>query len=160
MEELDRAAVRVAVQMQPLRDESGSEQFKAALPMGVLFEKSLDREQMKRERAALEENYRALVTTLRRLRTGLGSGDLFAYWNIGDAIAQFHAERAGQILFVENLNRHLQRDVPLSAGRLWVCEMFRRKFPDRSQIDPRQSITNYQRANFDAARLAPRTRQR
>jgi hypothetical protein len=41
----------------------------------------------------------------------------------------------------------------MSDARLWVCETLRKRFPDASKIDPRQTISAYQRANFDSARL-------
>lgn len=146
-------ALRVAVKIQPARDASGGERFNATLPMGVLFEKSLDRGAIEQERAALQEKYGELVRSLRSKRVAMKAGNLASYWEFGDILWQFEQEQLNTMLFVEQLIAHLVRDVSFSETMILLCRRFRDKIPDSSQIDTRQTFTNYYRAGFDPARL-------
>jgi hypothetical protein len=152
--------LRVAVKIERMTGANGLETFKATLPMGVLFEKSLDRARLEAEQRALEERYRTLLEDLQLIRAAMRSGNVLRYWEFGDAVARFAAENDSGILFLEKINQHLERDLGMSLGRLWVCETFRKRFPDRSKIDPERSITNYQRANFDPQHLPQYTHRR
>jgi hypothetical protein len=156
------SSVRVAVKMQPAADAdpAGRAQFKATLPMGVLFEKSLDRAQLEQERAALEENYRALVATLTQIRSTLKVGNTLRYWFFGDAIIQFEQQHAHGAMFVDKLSDHLARDVHFSRTMIDLCRRFRLKFPDPARIDPRISFRAYHRSGFDPARHVKKLRSR
>src|SRR5437867_430031 len=106
--------VRIAVNIQPVQDASGNASFKAALPMGVLFEKSLDAMHVERARADLEQKYSALVETLRGMRPHLKDGNILRYWMFGDLVIAFENETANALVFVDKLSDHLARDVEYS----------------------------------------------
>ena len=148
--------VRVAVKMQPSMDSDASESFRATLPMGVLFEQSLDSAQMEHERIALEEKYRALVVELRALRVAMKTGAVLRYWEFGDAITRF--EQTQGLLFVEPLTQHLVRDVRFSERMIQLCRRFREKIPRAAQVDSQFSFTRYYKFDFDLARIQPRQR--
>jgi hypothetical protein len=148
------AAIRVAVNMQPTRDESGATTFRAALPMGALLEKSLDKQELENARAALERQYAALVANLRVMRVHLRDGNVLRYWMFGDAIVAFEAETADSLVFVDRLSEQLARDVAYSKTMIDLCRRFRNKFPDPDSIDPRLSFDAYHRNGFDPQRAA------
>ncbi|MBI4672579.1 MAG: hypothetical protein HY741_13050 [Chloroflexi bacterium] len=152
--------LRIAVNMQPARDDTGALKFKATLPMGVLFEKSLDKQQVERERVALGEAYAELVAQLRTHRAAMNTHNVMAYWQFGDALLAFENHYKTSLLFVDRLIDHLTRDVDFSITMILLCRRFREAFPDPNRVDPKQSFTNYQRAGFDPARLSPIVRRR
>lgn len=152
--------VRVAVHMQPQRDENGHAIFRAALPMGVWFEKSLDKQEIETARGELENAYAELITQLRAARAAMRGNNVMAYWEFGNVLVAFEDARKAGLLFVEQLTAHLVRDVEFSNTMILLCLRFRETFPDPSQIDPNQSFTNYHRAGFDPARLSPTIRRR
>lgn len=145
-------AVRVAVNMQPARDENGTRVFKAALPMGAFFEKGLDKQELERAREALEENYRALVENLRAMLPHLKDGNVLRYWMLGDVVNEFETQNAHALVFVDKLSDHLARDVGYSKTMIDLCRRFRHKFSDASQIDPTISFDAYHRNGFDIQR--------
>lgn len=144
--------IRIAAHMQPARDENGALSFKAALPMGALLDKSLDRQTVEQARAALEEKYRALVENLRAMRPHLQDGNVLRYWLFGDAIITFETQTARALVFVDPLSDHLARDVGYSKTMIDLCRRFRRKFPDPDAIDPQISFNAYHRSGFDPQR--------
>lgn len=151
--------VRVAVKMQPSVDAEGRAIFKATLPLGVLFEKSLDPARLEDARRALETSYRALITELQRIRAAMKARGALRYWEFGDAIARFEDEHASRVLFVEPLTAHLVRDVPFSETMVLLCRRFREKIPSAAALDPRLSFNRYYRAGFDPTRLAKTARR-
>lgn len=145
-------AIRIAAHMQPARDENGALFFKAALPMGALLDKSLDKTELESARVALQEKYRALVQELRALRAHLRDGNVLRYWMFGDAIVAFETETADALVFVDNLSAQLARDVDYSKTMIDLCRRFRYKFPDESALDPQISFRAYHRNGFDSER--------
>ncbi|MGB8647384.1 MAG: winged helix DNA-binding domain-containing protein [Anaerolineae bacterium] len=150
--------VRIAAKMNRVTGADGQTTFKASLPMGVLFEKSLDPAQLDTERTALEERYHALVARLQEIRAQMKSGSVLSYWDFGDAVARFQAQERESVLFLEALTRHLERDIPFSETMIILCRRFRQKL-DRSQVDPAIPFTRYHRSGFDLDRLQARARQ-
>lgn len=146
--------IRIAVHMQPAHDANGALSFKAALPMGALLEKTLDKQEVERAVTALQENYRALVEHLRAMRPQLQEGNVLRYWLFGDAIIAFETQTARTLVFVDKLSDHLARDVDYSKTMIDLCRRFRRKFPDPAAIDPQLSFDAYHRNGFDAQRAA------
>lgn len=146
--------VRVAVHMQPQRDENGHAIFRAALPMGVWFEKSLDKQEIETARGELEETYRALVETLRAMLPHLKDGNVLRYWMLGDVVNEFETQNAHALIFVDKLSEHLARDVGYSKTMIDLCRRFRHKFSDVSQIDPTIPFDAYHRNSFDPKRAA------
>lgn len=146
--------VRIAVHMQPVRDENGALSFKAALPMGALLEKTLDKQEVEHAVTALQQNYRALVENLRAMRPQLQGGNVLRYWRFGDAIMTFESQTARTLVFVDPLSDHLARDVEYSKTMIDLCRRFRRKFPDPDAIDPQLSFDAYHRNGFDPQRAA------
>ncbi len=146
--------IRIAVNMQAQRDENGHMIFRAALPMGVWFEKSLDKDEVERARSALEENYRALVTRLRAMLPHLHEGNVLRYWMFGDVVNEFELQTADTLVFVDKLSDHLARDVGYSKTMIDLCRRFRHKFSDVSQIDLTLSFDAYHRNSFDPKRAA------
>ncbi len=144
--------IRIAVHMQPARDENGARVFKAALPMGVWFEKGLDKQEIESARLALEKNYRALVENLRVLLPHLKDGNVLRYWMFGDTVNEFETQNTHALVFVDKLSDHLARDVDYSKTMIDLCRRFRHKFPDASKIDPTISFAAYHRNSFDAQR--------
>lgn len=145
-------AVRIAVNMQPVADGANPPQFKAALPMGVLFEKSLDAAELERERMLLQEKYRVLVETLRAMRPLLKEANVHRNWAFGDAIVTFEQETSDALLFVDKLTGDLARDLNYSKSMIDLCRRFRLKFTDSTTIDPKISFAAYHRSGFDVQR--------
>lgn len=145
-------AIRIAVNMQPQRDETGQVLYRAALPMGVWFEESLDKAELETARVELEEKYRALVQELCALLPHLKDGNVLRYWMFGSVIIEFEAQTAHTLLFVDKLSAHLAREVGYSKTMIDLCRRFRQKFPDPAQIDPTLSFAAYHRNGFDTAR--------
>ncbi len=145
-------AIRIAVNMLPTRDANGALKFQAALPVSALFEKSLDKQEVERERAALEEKYRVLVEALRAMLPHLKDGNVLRYWMFGDAVSEFETQTARTLIFVDKLSAHLARDVGYSQTMIDLCRRFRHKFSDASQIDPTLPFAAYHRNGFDTAR--------
>jgi len=152
-------AIRIAVHMQPARAENGARVFKAALPMGVWFEKSLDKQEIESARNALEEQYHALVENLRARLSRLKDGNVLQYWMFGDAVNEFESQNAHALVFVDKLSDHLARDLGYSKTMIDLCRRFRHKFPDAAQIDPALSFAAYHRNGFDAQRAAASRRK-
>ncbi len=146
--------IRVAVHMQPQRDENGHTIFRAALPMGVWFEKSLDKNAVEQARAELEEKYRALVESLRAMLPSLKDGNVLRYWMFGDVVNEFELQTADTLVLIDKLSDHLARDVGYSKTMIDLCRRFRHKFSDASQIDPTLSFDAYHRNGFDPKRAA------
>lgn len=144
--------IRIAANMQPQRDENGHVLFRAALPMGAFFEKSLDKAQVENARDGLEEQYRALVERVRALLPYDQPGNVMRYWNVGDAITEFENETATALVFVDRLTEHLARDLGYSRTMLDLSRRFRRKFPDPARVDPKISFDAYHRSGFDLER--------
>jgi len=144
--------IRIAVHMQPARAENGERVFKAALPMGVWFEKGLDKQEIESARLALETEYRALVENLRARLPHLKDGDVLRYWMFGDTVNEFETQNMHALVFVDKLSDHLARDVEYSKTMIDLCRRFRHKFPDASQIDPTLSFDAYHRNSFDTQR--------
>lgn len=147
------SSIRVAVHMQPQRDENGHTLFRAALPMGVWFEKSLDKQELETARVALEENYRALVESLRAMRPTLKEGNTLQNWMFGDEIVRFEQETARTLLFVDKLSDNLARDVEYSKTMIDLCRRFRIKLADRHLVDPHIPFHIYHRNGFDLQRI-------
>jgi len=144
--------IRIAVNMRPTRADDGAIKFRAALPMGALLEKSLDKNEVERAGAALEENYRALVETLREMLPHLKDGNVLRYWMFGDVIIEFETQTARTLVFVDKLSAHLARDVGYSKTMIDLCRRFRQKFPDAARLDPALSFDAYHRNGFDLER--------
>jgi hypothetical protein len=146
--------------MQPQRDGNGQEHFRAALPMGILFEKALDRAEIERAASELESEYEALVARLREQRALTRKNGVLAYWRFGDALVMFEQEHKATLLFVDRLVEHIVRDVDFSETMVLLCRRFREKQPDMAKLDAQQSFTNYYRAGFDTERLAAKSPRR
>ncbi len=151
--------IRIAVHMQPTRAEDGTRVFKAALPMGVWFEKDLDKQAIEAARGALEEHYRALVENLRARLSRLKDRNVLQYWMFGDAVNEFETQNAHALVFVDKLSDHLARDLGYSKTMIDLCRRFRHKFSDAAQIDPTLSFDAYHRNGFDAQRAAASRRK-
>lgn len=147
------AAIRIAVHMQPARDENGATKFRAALPMGALLEKSLDKQEVEHARIALEEKYTTLVNSLSDLRLHLQDGNVLRYWMFGDTIVTFENQTADVLVFVDKLSDHLARDVDYSKTMIDLCRRFRLKLAE-NEIDPCLSFDAYHRNGFDPQRAA------
>ncbi|TAH53475.1 MAG: hypothetical protein EYC68_02965 [Chloroflexota bacterium] len=146
--------VRVAVHMQPQRDENGHEIFRVALPMGAFFVQGLDKQELETARIELQEKYRALVETLRPMLPHLREGNVLRYWMLGDVINEFEMQNVNALVFVDKLSDHLARDVGYSKTMIDLCRRFRHKFSDAAQIDPTLSFDAYHRNSFDPQRAA------
>jgi len=144
--------IRIAVNMRPTRADDGAMKFRAALPMGALLEKSLDKNELERAGAALEENYSALVETLREMLHHLKDGNVLRYWMFGDVIIEFETQTAHTLVFVDKLSAHLARDVGYSQTMIDLCRRFRQKFPDAARLDLTLSFDAYHRNGFDLER--------
>lgn len=158
--------IRIAVRMQPVNDPADTVQFKAAVPMGVLFEKSLDPVQVENERSVLEEKYRILVETLRAMRPALRERNVLKNWMFGDVIFKFEQETGDTLMFIENLSADLARDVNYSKTMIDLCRRLRKHFADSTQLDLALSFDEYHRNGFDPARapaahvLKPRAKKK
>lgn len=144
--------IRIAVNMRPTRADDGAIKFRAALPMGALLEKSLDKNELERAGAALEENYHALVDNLRALLPHVKDGNVLRYWMFGDVIIEFETQTARTLVFVDKLSAHLARDVGYSQTMIDLCRRFRQKFPDAARLDLTLSFDAYHRNGFDLER--------
>lgn len=144
--------LRIAVKVQPAQDAAGRVTYHATLPMAVLFEKSIDPEQIELERIGLQEKYRLLVETLRRIRPTLKKRHALDSWLFGDAIVAFEQDTSETLLFVDHLTEHLARDIEYGKAMIDLCRRFRLRLPDQTQIDPTLPFDAYHRSGFDPQR--------
>lgn len=146
--------IRIAVNMQPATDGAGEKTWKAALPLGVLFEKSLDTAEVEQARLELESKYHALVFALRVLRPQLKAANVQRKWEFGNLIVNFENETSDTLLFVDRLSDDLARDVDYSKTMIDLCRRFRRKVTDAHMLDPQISFSAYHRSGFNPVRAA------
>lgn len=135
--------------MQSQTDAQGHTVFRAALPMGLLFERTLDAGQVEQARAGLEGKYLALVESLRTQRVHMKDGNVLRYWQFGDTIAAFETDTANALVFVDKLSTQLARDVGYSKSMIDLCRRLKAHFPDVMQLDPQVPFDEYHRHRFD-----------
>ncbi len=151
-------AIRIAVNMQPVTDAAGGLSFRAAVPMGVLFEKAINQAEVEQERITLEGKYTELVHALRALRPTLHR-NVRRNWELGNLIVTFEHETSDTLLFIDKLSDDLARDVNYSKTMLDLNRRFRLKLPDSNLLDPQISFSAYHRNGFNPIRSAAKRRQ-
>ena len=139
--------IRIAVQVKKASNSQGEEILKASVPMRLMFEKDFDVEWLKTELKKFEEEYIKLVTNLKNIskqvKSTQGKGKVLLYWKFGDATFKFIEQNAKEVLFLENITRHLVQNVGVSDKMLTRCRKFRLRYPDISKIDPNRSFDSY-----------------
>jgi len=139
--------IRIAVQVKKASNSQGEEILKASVPMRLMFEKDFDVEWLKAELKKFEEEYIKLVTNLKNIskqvKSTQGKGKVLLYWKFGDETFKFIEQNAKEVLFLENITRHLVQNVGVSDKMLTRCRKFRLRYPDISKIDPNRSFDSY-----------------
>ena len=139
--------IRIAVQVKKARNSQGEEITKASVPMRLMFEKDFDAEWLNSELKKFEEKYVTLVNNLKDLSKEIksihGKGRVLLYWKFGDETFKFIEQNEKRTLFLENVMRHLVRDVGVSDKMLTRCKKLRLRYPDMSKVDPNKSFDSY-----------------
>ena len=139
--------IRIAVQVNKAKTSDGKEILKSSVPMRLVFEKDFDAEWLKNQLKKFEEEYVKLVGNLKNLskqiKSAQGKGKVLLYWKFGDEAFKFIERNENGVLFLENVTRHLVRDVGVSDKMLTRCRKFRLLYPDISKVDPNKSFDSY-----------------
>jgi len=154
--------IRIGIQVKKTEDSKGEEVFKASAPMRLMFEKDFDAEWLNNELKKSEEEYVKLVVNLKNLskqiKSAQGKGKVFLYWKFGDEAFRFIERNENGVLFLENVTRHLVRDVGVSDKMLTRCRKFRLLYPDISKVDPNRSFDSYV-STFEGGYISTKRRQ-
>ena len=139
--------IRIAVQVKKAQDSEGRGTLKASVPMRLMFEKDFDADWLKTELKKFEEEYINLVTNLenisKQIKSTRGKGKVLLYWKFGDEAFKFIERNENGVLFLENVTRHLVRDVGVSDKMLTRCRKFKLLYSDISKVDPNRSFDSY-----------------
>ncbi len=154
--------IRIAVQVKKASNSQGEEILKASVPMRLMFEKDFDAEWLKNELKEFEEKYISLVDNLKDLSKDIKSmrakGRVLVYWKFGDETFKFIEQNEKGPLFLEDITRHLVRDVGVSDKMLTRCKKFRLRYPDILKIDPNRSFDSYV-STFEGGYISAKRRQ-
>jgi hypothetical protein len=154
--------IRIAVQIKKTKNSNGKESFKASVPMRLIFEKDFDAEWLNSELQKFEEKYVELVDNLkaisREIKSTRAKGRVLLYWNFGDKAFKFIEQNENGVLFLENVTRHLVRDVGVSDKMLTRCKRFRLTYPDISKINSTRSFDSYVKT-FEGGYISTQRRQ-
>ncbi len=136
--------IRIAVQVKKAQNSEGRGTFKASVPMRLMFEKDFDADWLKTELKKFEEEYINLVINLenisKQIKSTRGKGKVLLYWKFGDEASKFIEQNEKGVLFLENITRHLVRDVGVSDKMLTRCRKFRLLYTEISKIDQNKSF--------------------
>ena len=154
--------IRIAVQVKKTSNSQGEEILKASVPMRLMFEKDFDAEWLKNQLKKFEEEYVKLVGNLKNLskqiKSAQGKGKVLLYWKFGDEAFKFIERNENGVLFLENVTRHLVRDVGVSDKMLTRCRKFRLLYPDILKLDPNRSFDSYV-STFEGGYISAKRKQ-
>jgi len=154
--------IRIAVQIKKAQNSEGRGTLKASVPMRLMFEKDFDADWLKTELKKFEEEYINLVTNLenisKQIKSTRGKGKVLLYWKFGDEAFKFIERNENGVLFLENVTRHLVRDVGVSDKMLTRCRKFKLLYSDISKVDPNRSFDSYV-STFEGGYISGKRRQ-
>ncbi len=139
--------IRIAVQVKKVKNSAGKENLKASVPLRLMLEKDFDAEWLNNELKKFEGKYIRLVNSLKDLSKEIKSiraqDRVLLYWKFGNETIKFIEQNEKGILFLENITRHLVRDVGVSDKTLTRCRKFRLLYEDILKVDPNRSFDSY-----------------
>lgn len=154
--------IRIAIQVKKARNSQGEEILKASVPMRLMFEKDFDAEWLNGQLKKFEEKYIKLVADLKNIaeqvKATRGEGKVLLYWKFGNETVKFIRQNEKGVLFLENVTRHLVRDVGVSDKMLTRCGKFRLLYPDISKVEPNRSFDSYV-STFEGGYISAKRRQ-
>lgn len=154
--------IRIAVQVKKTENSEGKEILKSSVPMRLVFERDFDAEWLKNQLKKFEEEYVKLVSNLKNLskqiKSAQGKGKVLLYWKFGDEAFKFTEQNEKGVLFLENMMRHLVRDVGVSDKMLTRCRKFRLRYPAISKIEPSRSFDSYV-STFEGGYISEKRKQ-
>lgn len=154
--------VKVAVQIKKGKNLNGSENLRATVPMRIMFKKNFNGKWLEKELGKFEKRYFSLVKSLRDIlrliRSGPRKDKVLLYWNFGDEIYNFVKSNGEETLLLENVTKHLVRDVGVSDKMITRCRRFRTFYPDISKIDKKRSFDSYV-ATFEGGYISKKRRR-
>ncbi|MBA7624402.1 hypothetical protein ES703_31809 [subsurface metagenome] len=154
--------IRIAVQVKNARNSQGEEIIKVSVPMRLMFEKDFDSEWLNSELEKFEEKYTKLTASLKniskQIKSAQGKGRVLLYWKFGDEALKFAKQNENEVLFLENVTRHLMRDVEVSDKMLTRCKKFRLKYPDVKSVNPNRTFDSYV-STFEGGYISAKRRQ-
>ena len=154
--------IRIAVQVKKAKNSEGKEILKPTVPMRLMFEEDFDADWLDGQLKKFEEQYVKLVTDLKNIskqvKSTRGKGKVLLYWKFGDETIKFIEQNGKGVLFLENVTRHLVRDVGVSDKMLTRCSKFRLLYPDISKVNPNRSFDSYV-STFEGGYISAKRRQ-
>jgi hypothetical protein len=139
--------IRIGIRIQKATDSQGKEVWKASVPMRLVFEEDFDAGWLKDELQQFEEKYIRFIKSLRdilkQIKSTRGNGRTMLYWKLGDEIYGLMEQNKNGTLFLENIDKHLARDLGVSDRTLRRCIKFSLLYPDSSKIEPDRSFNSY-----------------
>ncbi|MEO0114025.1 MAG: hypothetical protein ABIK93_00940 [candidate division WOR-3 bacterium] len=141
--------LKVAIKIQKVKKPDGTETLKATVPMGIMFEKTFNGKLLEEELGKFEKKYFSLVESLKdilkSIRSKTQKNKVLLYWNFGDKIYNFERATDKETFFLENVTKHLVRDVGVSDKMIRRCRRFRTLYPNAVDIDKERSFDSYVR---------------
>jgi len=139
--------IRIAVQIKKTQNSQGGEILKASVPMRLMFESDFNAEWLKLELKKFEDKYTNVVNDLKNISKQIKStrsdDRVLLYWKFGDKILEFLEQNEKGVLFLDNIIKHLVRDVGISDKMFARCKKFRSLYPDITKIDTKKSFDSY-----------------
>ena len=154
--------IRIVVQVKRAKNSEGKEILKVSVPMRLMFEKDFDAEWLNNKLKEFEEKYIGLVDNLKDISKLLKSRErkakVLLYWKFGDEVFKFIEQNENGVLVLENVTKHLVRDVGVSDKMLTRCRKFRLLYPSISKVDPNRSFDSYI-STFEGGYISAKRRQ-
>lgn len=142
-------SVKIGVQIKKVRNMHGSENFKANIPMSIIFEKTFSGKRLEEALENFERTYSSLIEYLKEMvmliKKRSSKNKVILYWNFGDAIVNFEKKNNEGPLVLEKATKHFVRDVGVSDKMIIRCKRFRLLYPDITKIDKKKSFDSYVR---------------
>lgn len=139
--------IRIAAQIKKTLDSQGKEILKVTIPMSIMFESDFNAEWLESESKKLEAQYINLVKNLKNISKQIklthSNDRVLLYWQFGDKTLSYLEQNKKDILFIDNILKHLIRDVGVSDKIFARCKKFRLLYPDITKIDTKKSFDSY-----------------
>lgn len=139
--------LKIGIEIKRIRDSKGKEILKAAVPMGIVFEKEFDASFVETETEKFEQRYTSLVEKLKfllqRIKDKSIRNRVLIYWEFGHLIDRFIDANNDGIFMLGTMVKHLTRDTGASDKLITRTRRFYRMYPSKDRIDPNRSFDSY-----------------
>lgn len=138
---------KIAVEIKKVRDPQGDELLIATVPIRTIFEKNFDGKWLNDELKKFEADYFRLVNHLSGIVKAIRSKEqrnrVLLYWEFGNELHKYTEDKKSEVLFLNNMIKHLSRDLGVSEKFISRCKKFRVLYPDVSRICLDRSFNSY-----------------